>query len=175
MTASNIVFIDIDGPLLPNRMWAASDNIRLLDQRVIDRSPHLRFDPGCVGLVVRLCRLAKARLVLASNWRRTWAHGQEALRAKLAGEGLTDDLWHDDWALPVLVGDRGNKACEIERWLDANPIERAVLIDNDPIAAPAPVQLIRIDAEEGFGLSAYRLALQCFGATDPRDRPARAM
>lgn len=47
------VFIDIDGPLLLRRMWASADNIRLLDERVIDRSPRLRFDPGCVGLVVR--------------------------------------------------------------------------------------------------------------------------
>ena len=168
-----IVFIDIDGPLLPNRMWASRDNISLLEEKVIDRSPHLRFDSGCVGLVMRLCRLANARLVFASNWRRTWTHGQHALRAKLTNEGLEDDLWHDDWALPVLSGAKGDKAHEIAHWLNAHVVESAVLIDDDPIETPEPVRLIRVNVDDGFSLSAYREALRHFGATDPRDRSTR--
>ena len=160
------VFIDIDGPLLPWRMWAAADNIRLLDERMIDRSPRLRFDPGCVGLVVRLCDLSGARLVLASNWRRTWAHGFEALRAKMITEGLRADLWHDDWMLPVT----GTKAGELASWLAVNRIDGGVLIDNDPIPTPEPVQMITVSEEDGFGLPAYRQALAAFGAADPRDR-----
>jgi len=162
----NAVFIDIDGPVLPLRMWAASENIRLLDEKVIDRSPRLRFDPGCVGLVVRLCELSNAQLVLASNWRRTWAHGLAALHAKLIAEGLRADLWHEDWMLPVV----GSKSSELASWLESNPIEAGAFIDNEPILTPDPVRMITVSEADGFGLSAYRSALAVFGAKDPRDR-----
>jgi len=162
----NVVFIDIDGPILPLRMWAAAENIRLLGEKVIDRSPRLRFDPGCVGLVVRLCDLSGARLVLASNWRRTWAHGLSELHAKLIAEGLRADLWHENWMLPVF----GTKAAELVSWLAANRIEAGIFIDNEPISTPDPVRMIAVSEDDGFGLSAYRCALSIFGANDALDR-----
>jgi hypothetical protein len=162
----NVVFIDIDGPILPLRMWAAAENIRLLDEKVIDRSPRLRFDPGCVGLIVRLCDLSDARLVLASNWRRTWAHGLDALHAKIIAEGLRADLWHENWMLPVL----NNKTTELASWISSNTIAAGVFIDDEPISTPEPVRMITVSEDEGFGLSAYRSALDIFGVVDPRDK-----
>jgi len=161
----NVVFIDIDGPILPLRMWAAAENIRLLEEKVVDRSPHLRFDPGCVGLVVRLCDLSGARLVLASNWRRTWAHDLSELHAKLVAEGLRADLWHEDWMLPVF----DTKAAELVSWLAANQIEAGIFIDNEPISTPDPVRMITVSEDDGFGLPDYRHALAVFGKKDPRD------
>jgi len=166
----NVVFIDIDGPILPLRMWAAADNIRLLDEKVIDRSPRLRFDPGCVGLIVRLCDLCGARLVLASNWRRTWAHGLDALHAKMVAEGLRDDLWHDNWMLPVF----DNKITELASWLASNSITAGVFIDNEPISTPDPVRMITVGEDDGFGLSAYYSALNVFAVVDPRDKRTKA-
>lgn len=162
----NVVFIDIDGPILPLRMWAAAENIRLLDEKVIDRSPHLRFDPGCVGLIARLCDLAGARLVLASNWRRTWAHGLDALHAKIIAEGLRGDLWHENWMLPVF----DNKTAELASWINSNRIATGVFIDDEAISTPEPVRMITVSEDDGFGLSAYRSALDVFGVVDPRDR-----
>lgn len=162
----NVVFLDIDGPILPLRMWAAADNIRLLDEKIIDRAPHLRFDPGCVGLAVRLCDLSSARLVLASNWRRTWSHGLDTLHAKMVSEGLREDLWHENWMLPVF----DNKVAELASWLASNPIKAGVFIDNEPISTPNLVQMITVCEDDGFGLHAYRRALEFFGKKDPRDR-----
>lgn len=167
--AVNVIFIDIDGPLLPMRMWAAAENIRLLDERVIDRAPLLRFDPGCVGLLVRLCELSGAKLVLLSNWRRTWSLGFETLYAKMISEGLRADLWHDNWMLPVI----GTKGGELATWLSANRIDAGVLIDNEPIPTLEPVQMITVGEEDGFGLPAYRQALAIFGVNDPRDRKGK--
>ena len=164
-----IVFIDIDGPLLPRRMWAAAENIGLLNERVRDRAPLLRLDPGCVGLLVRLCDLAGARLVLASNWRRTWPRSASALLDKLIGEGLRADLWHERWMLPVLP--HGGKSAEIAAWLDLDGGAGTFLfVDDEPLPLPAFVQHLGVDPDEGFGMTAYRQGLAVFGASDPRDR-----
>lgn len=163
----NVVFIDIDGPILPLRMWAAAENIRLLDEKVTDRSPRLRFDPGCVGLIVRICELSDARLVLASNWRRTWAHGLDALHAKLIAEGLRSDLWHKNWMLPVF----DTKAAELVSWLAT--IDAGVFIDNEQISTPDPVRMVTVSEDDGFGIWAYRQALDIFGVEDPRLKKRR--
>lgn len=168
----SVIFIDIDGPLLPRRMWAAAENIALLSERVSDRMPRLRLDPGCIGLLVRLCDLTGAHLILASNWRRTWPHEAMALRAKLVAEGLREDLWHEGWMLPVLP--RGGKPAELDAWLDLYPgTSTALFVDDEPLPLPASVQQLSVDPDEGFGMAAYRKALAAFGVSDPLDRQGR--
>lgn len=159
-----VIFIDIDGVLLPTRMWAAAENIRLVNAKVPDRAPLLRFDPGSIGLIVRLCRQSGARLVLASNWRRTWTFGEEALRLKLVAEGLSAELWHDEWMLPVT---KRGKWHELADWIEGRGIDEALIIDDEPFAgrdlSAASVAQVIPDTDEGFGMMEYRAAGGFFG------------
>lgn len=164
----NVIFLDIDGPLLSRRMWAAVDNFALLRTPVDERIAHLKFDPGSVGLISRACELAEAQLVLASNWRRTWPGDLEALKRKLDEEGLQHDRWHHNWKLPVLPA--GNKQSELEAWLNVNgPVAKAVFIDDEALTCPMPVVQITVSLDDGFGMQAYRDTISYFGVSDSLD------
>ncbi len=168
----NVIFLDIDGPLLSRRMWAAVDNFALLRTPVDERITHLKFDPGSVGLISRACELAQAQLVLASNWRRTWPGDLEALRQKLEYEGLPPHLWHQNWKLPVIP--TGNKQSELEVWLEENgPVAKAVFIDDETLTCPTPVVQITVSLDDGFGMQAYRDTISYFGVSDQLDAGAR--
>lgn len=168
----NVIFLDIDGPLLSRRMWAASDNFTLLQAPVAQRIALLKFDPGSVGLISRACELAGAQLVLASNWRRTWPGDLEALRQKLEHEGLRHHVWHHNWKLPVIPV--GNKQSELEVWLDENgPVAKAVFIDDEALTCPRPVVQITVSLDDGFGMQAYRDTISYFGVSDSLDTGVR--
>lgn len=174
-SVEKVVFIDIDGVLLPNRMWAAAENIDILERAVppVQRAPLLRFDPGAVGLLVRLCRLSGAKLVLSSSWRTTWPHGLASLRDKLASEGLDQELWHERWTLaPDITAIEG----ALENWLAQAICPVHALSLNDRHTAALKVKetgRIRIaeinpNIDDGFGLAEYRAGLKYLGASDER-------
>ena len=168
----NVIFLDIDGPLLSRRMWAASENFALLQTPVAQRIALLKFDPGSVGLICRACELAQAQLVLASNWRRTWPGDLGALKRKLEYEGLPPHLWHHNWKLPVLPA--GNKQSELEAWLNENsPVAKAVFIDDEALTCPRPVVQITVSLDDGFGMQAYRDTISYFGVSDSLDTGVR--
>ncbi|XUY30458.1 HAD domain-containing protein (plasmid) [Agrobacterium sp. rho-8.1] len=169
----NVIFLDIDGPLLSRRMWAAADNFALIRMPVDERIAHLKLDPGSVGLISRACELVQAQLVLASNWRRTWPGDLGALRRKLEHEGLARDLWHHNWKLPVIPV--GNKRSELEAWLNQNgPVTKAVFIDDEKQTCPSPVVQITVSLDDGFGMQAYRDTISYFGVSDPLDKGVQA-
>lgn len=164
----NIIFLDIDGPLLSRRMWAAATNLPMLRSQVNERINYLRLDPGSLGLISRACELADAKLVLASNWRKTWPGDLKGLKTKLELEGLSPSLWHYDWKLPLIAG--GNKRDELELWLNHNgPVTTAVLIDDETMTCPPPVFQITVSMDDGFGMQAYRDTISHFGILDPLD------
>jgi len=174
-----IIFIDIDGVLLPTRMWAASANMRVLTDKVPlgDRAPMLRFDPGAVGLLVRLCKLTGAKLVLASNWRMTWQHGVKALRAKLTSEGLGPEFWHDHWQI---LETESRIELAYADWLDQQVMPTKALIINDKAVGSIVLQEktiaqirpaigeIRTHIDDGLGIAEYRAGLTFFGVNDRR-------
>lgn len=181
--AQRIIFIDIDGVLLPTRMWAAAENFRLLSKKVPvgERAPLLRFDPGSVGLLVRLCELSGAKLVLASNWRTTWQHGLEELRNKLTREGLESHLWHDHWHISET---EGRIEIAYAEWLDWRVTPIQALIINDKPTGPIELQEQKIaqigpeigeitpHVDDGLGIPEYRACLKFFRVADPRLPPS---
>ena len=78
-----VIFIDIDGVLLPLKEWKTPENAAILKTRPEGFMQHIRFNAEAVRLVVRLADLAGAKLVLSSNWRRTWGPDSDALMRKL--------------------------------------------------------------------------------------------
>lgn len=116
-----IVFLDIDGVLLPRKAWALPANVAHMQALEADPKHSVgkaalgtAFDPSAVALVNRLCSTTGARLVVHSNWRRNV--GLAETRAKLIAEGIDGSLFHEDWA----CGFRrtSEKHHEIGWWLD---------------------------------------------------------
>lgn len=130
-----VIFLDIDGVLLSLEGCKTPHNAALIKAQAEGFMAHLRFDAEAVRLIVDLADDAGAKLVLSSNWRRTWGGDGDALMAKLISEGLRGDLSHEDWYLPVL-GLRPRKFDEIADWLDSHPPCFALIIDDDGYAGP---------------------------------------
>lgn len=183
VTTENIVFVDIDGVLLPLKDCRAPDNAELLRSRPVGFMGQLRFSAEAIRLLVRLADLAEARLVLSSNWRRSWGPDSDALMAKLVSEGLRQDLWHENWFAP-LFGLEPRKFDEIADWLDDHPSSKALIIDDEvyrgPPLAAGKAAVLQINEEDGYSRPDHLLACEYFEVEDdlassvpPRGLPLR--
>ena len=119
-------------------------------------------------MLVRLADLAQARLVLSSNWRRTWGPDSDALMKKLVSEGLRRNLWHRDWFVP-LFGLEPRKYDELAEWLDDHAPCKALIIDDEyrgPPLAAGSAAVLQIDENEGYTLPDHLAACGFFEVED---------
>lgn len=166
---SKIIFVDIDGVLLPLKDWTTPENSPLLKTRPSGFMQHLRFNREAVTLLVRLADLAGAKLVLSSNWRITWGPDADAIMRKLVAEGLRADLWHEDWYLPVL-GIGGRKFDEIADWISDHSPCRALIIDDEEYTGPrlpaGVAGVIIVNEHEGYSFNEHPTACSFFGVEE---------
>ena len=174
----NIIFVDIDGVLLPLNECRIWKNAALLRSRSTGFMQHLRFNAEAVRLLVCLADLAEAKLVLSSNWRRSWGPDSDALMDKLVSEGLRRDLWHEDWFVP-LFGLEPRKFDELADWLDDHPPCKALIIDDEEYRGPPLVAgsaaVLQIDEKTGYTPADHKRACEFFGVGDsmpPADPPS---
>lgn len=178
-TPSRLIFIDIDGVLLSFRSWATAHNAPLWRLPVESRMKHLELDQTSIGLLVRLCDLARAKLVLTSTWRKTWPHDLEALHGRLIEQGLRRDLWHSEWMLPVIPD--GTKWQELAKWGGWSSDAVALIIDDElppddaPPALAEQAVILQADKFEGFGAYNYFDALEYFGVEDKDVKPPKGL
>jgi len=107
----SVIFLDIDGVMLPGRAYALPENLRrqlLLGKPgntgdLLDRLP-VDFDPVAVALVNRLAEISGARIVLHSDWRRHY--DKDVLFGHLVNQGLAADSIHVEWWLEAPVFQR---------------------------------------------------------------------
>lgn len=131
MTAHPVLFLDIDGVLLPGRL--------ITHDYQPGPVPWAHLLTGLAGLTATTCcpdmiaalngvlDRTGARLVLISTWRR--AVGGPETREILTMQGVAD-AWHDDFEAPWT----GNKTGDIKAWLAAHrEVDRWAAIDDDAI------------------------------------------
>lgn len=179
-TASeHLIFIDIDGVLLSFRSWTTAHNAPLWRLPVEQRMKHLELDQTSIGLLVRLCDHARAKLVLTSTWRRTWPDDLPALHNRLIEQGLRRDLWHEEWRLPFTPD--GTKWQELAKWGGWSPNAGALIIDDElppedaPPALAEQAVILQADKFEGFGAYNYFDALEYFGVEDKDVKPPKGL
>ncbi len=144
MTA--VVFIDIDGPLLPGRFYAID----------LDRE-QLPFDPAAVAMFNKLVEGADAQIVISSAWARL---GRVAVEEILEKHGIKMAPLHDDWT----CYERGmGRAVSIGRWLVKHPeITNYVAIDDDEDIKTL-VGGVHCAFKDGFLFDQYEVARRCLG------------
>lgn len=124
-----VIFIDIDGPMIPLRAYSLPENHMTIVAR---------FDPVAVAMVNRLVTEADAKIVISSTWRQ---QGWDKIALLLRLNGIPLHHCHADWRTPY-NGDAGQRrADEILEWLGDHPeITHWVAFDDEPVPEPGGVQ-----------------------------------
>jgi hypothetical protein len=143
-----VVFLDIDGPMIPGRAYCLPENHGKLVTR---------FDPVAVAMVLRLLHLAPAKLVISSTWRK---HGRERMAADLVRNGICPSLLHEDWTTGDHRDGPFGRTLEILSWLDRHQeVTHYVAVDDEEVK----LNSVKCSMEDGLLKSHFKTAGQLLG------------
>lgn len=153
MTIAKILFMDIDGPMIPSRAYKLPNQTKLVSV----------FDPCATAMVNELLKLSGARIVISSTWRE---HGVKDCSELLETNGINPDLLHPDWKTPCKL--TSTRTQEIDLWLQEHPeITHYVAIDDEQLNANMLPGFVQCDMDEGFSFRNFLESKVLFGvATD---------
>lgn len=168
--ATQIIFLDIDGVMLPERAYALPENVaevKSAGSMSFARPERVALHPEAVDALSQLgARHPEAKLVLCSSWRHNL--GVAPTIACLTRHGVDQDFWHEDPACPwvpptAYAAELGattssSKAADILAWLNKHlgAISTWVVLDDDGDlvdtlqAAPVPGSVLQIDTARGL-------------------------
>ena len=167
--ARPVIFLDIDGALLPLRARVLGGNPEALERALVKRPRTLAeypqaFDPVGIAMVNRLGTRSDGQFVISSNW---LVGGEDKGRAALVQDllihnGLEPGRFHEHPTVPKKL--RSNKAQEIAMWLDAHPmVHRWVTIEDDHWDDE---RCVPCSYEDGMTAEVYRAACHALGVED---------
>jgi hypothetical protein len=160
---SQIIFIDIDGPLLPRRAWCLPENIQLLNEsrksgnhpfRHKDLHNIVKFDPIAVSFFNTWTENNDVVGVISSNWFHYASREQIELTFK--NNNLKIQL-HQNWHTPR-AGD-GGRTEEIKRWLDVHYVDNFIIVDDDPDLISPSASILIPDIESHLLYIQYEIGL----------------
>lgn len=120
----NVIFVDIDGPLLPGKMHMFKENRKKGEPFATPM-----FDPWAIRCFNVWTQYADAKAVLSTNWTHSWE--VQKIKDVMAANGLMLD-WHDEVLTPRRFSD--HRAREILEWLEDNTDvegDRFIAVDDD--------------------------------------------
>ncbi|MFC5507591.1 HAD domain-containing protein [Bosea massiliensis] len=146
-----ILFLDFDGVVVTRKQADAA---------------HRNFlCPDKVAMVKALCDRTGARVVISSTWRVS-----HDCRDALAAAGLGPTYLFDDWATPLDVDcddDVSARGLEIAQHVQANKIDRYVILDDMPVLKSQAARHVQPDPTVGITQAQMDLAFVLI--TNPMD------
>lgn len=156
-----ILFLDIDGPLIPSRMYKAPGQTR----------PWVTmFDPAAVGMLNTIADKTGCKFVVHSSWVATTFHYDMLPNTKtpvldhMINQGILADHFHDDWVAQYTFS--GNRWHAIADWIinwqdDGIKTDYLILDDADmPYQFPLDkTRHIHVDFDEGFTYAQFQYIL----------------
>jgi hypothetical protein len=119
----NVIFVDIDGPLLPQKMHYFGQN------RKSGKEPenYVMFDQWAVRVHNLWARYSNAKIVFCTHWTHSWK--PEELKDLMKYNGLGFD-YHEHCVTPKKMS--SNKVDEIYWWLEEHPeCENFIAVEDD--------------------------------------------
>jgi hypothetical protein len=119
---NKIIFLDIDGPMLPMRAFFLPEN----NQKNSNRH---YFDPIAVSMINRLLETSRAKIVISSSWA---DQGLGVITKAFSLNNISIKSLHEDWMTPRPNGEcNPNRVIEIVGWLNKHPeVTHYVAIDD---------------------------------------------
>lgn len=109
-----VIFLDIDGPVITDSMFALDDNVSNLRSYM---------DANALGYVATLAQMAGAKIVTNSMHNSHYVEGlggPASLKMDLIYHGLPAKLFHKDWRTQFSFDDNITRIGAIDIWLDAH-------------------------------------------------------
>lgn len=135
-TTNKVIFLDIDGPLMPGRQWFDSKNSNMRKNlgdvwwkkinELEEFDELITFDPVAVNFFNLWQRMSGADIVVASNWAR-WISKERLL--KIFDRNGLDAKLHEDWRTPRKF--TSNRIHDIGCWMTDNPEYTGIIVDDD--------------------------------------------
>lgn len=119
MTKQKIIFLDIDGPMIPGRAYHMPTQTKGIVKT---------FDPCAVGLLNKICSKSGWRIVLHSSWIQIL--GGEETHSHCISQGIPTEHFHDNAWCDENVGWRYTR---VAKWLNENPdTTHYFILDDEP-------------------------------------------
>lgn len=151
---NKIVFLDIDGPMIPSRAYFLPNQTKLVSV----------FDPCAVAMLNKLTDASGALIVISSTWA---IHGFTECFNALKEQGVTGNL-HPDWKTPRKLS--SSRTSEISMWLMDHPeITDYVALDDEMLDASILPGFVQCDMDEGFSFRNYLESKILLGISDESD------
>lgn len=151
---TKIIFLDIDGPMIPMRAFCLPDQTQ----------PFSVFDPCAVAMLNKLLAISDAKIVISSTW---GVLGRDQCVEVLQKNGINPKKLHKSWITPRKFS--SSRCHEIKWWLDDHPnVVDYVAIDDEDLHVDFVPKAVKCDAYEGFS---WRNYLECCVHLDAYERP----
>jgi hypothetical protein len=142
---SKIIFLDIDGPMIPVRAYFLAKP---------DSGTLSTFDPLASVMLNKLLEISGAKLVISSI---KASSGYDEMVKLLEDNGISPSHMHEDWVTPRRMS--SYRIHEICWWLEKHPeVTHYVAIDDENLDMSWVPCAVLCDAYEGFSLRNY---LEC--------------
>lgn len=166
----NIIFLDFDGPIYPNKIFLFKENRAPLNKKILkDLQVHPFFDywkacPYAVEMLNRIYEINDCDLVISSSWADDRMHSKDTILKILDINGINVPL-HKDWRTHRHASKLRQE--QIAAWLKANPTENYIILDDvssgeglaDPDALLSlginPQNVFLVDEKEGLSYADY--------------------
>lgn len=156
MTRQKILFLDIDGVLIPRRVYDMPGQTKPLVTV---------FDPGVVGMLNTLARECGYKFVIHSSWVRSnfalhTAGNCKTVKDHMVNQGLLSEYFHED--AHCIYRFSGTRWTAIIEWLQDNPeVTRTDywIIEDEPMPLGTQLNSARVittDFDEGLTYRQFR-------------------
>lgn len=143
-----ILFIDVDGPLIPSRALFLENQGKLLNLGVADT-----FDPVAVSVINTVLKETKCQFVISSTWR---IKRLEVCKNLFTLNKINFDHIHSDWETPMKFS--SSRSDEIRMWLDKHlEIEKYAILDDAKVDLP---NIVRVSTEDGMQMRHYNKLIE---------------
>lgn len=143
-----IIFLDIDGPMIPYRMRYDRKNHEIpkdlvdIDEKIKNWVGYWKFDDISVSIINSICtHFDDVQVVISSSWRELFDYTFFEKLFEL--NGLKVEI-HSNWMTPLFGSGnpfRKSRGDHIRLWLDENNVDENFVIIDDP--------------ESGFGVDHF--------------------
>ena len=153
---NNIIFLDIDGPMVPGT-WCLIEDCASLDRK---------FSPIAVRVLKLICDEFDAKVVLNSSHNTMFdepVNGTESVRDTFETYGLTKYLLGktDFPVVPIMNTNQENRLVAVEKWIDDNDFTGNWVIFDDVSLQHENAYTVSFDY--GIGTNEYNFAAGIFG------------